>query len=710
MAPRAFHHYLCAILVGFLCLTGFTPDATQSEAGIIPSTGYFSPSHRSISFFPLTGSAGLPAAYAARIPAGDVLFNQDSVEFRLKNLGSVVDLQAIGASGMSTPTATEPLAGRINLIHGSNPGAWRTNLPTYAGLIYHNLYPGIDLHYSGQMARLKATYVVAPGVAPDVIGFRYSGARATLLDRRTGDLHVTLPGRKALVESAPSAWQIIDGRMRPVAARFSQNGRNWGFDLGAFDPSYPLVIDPALSFSSYYGGTGDDEAVDVALDHEGNILIIGSTKSVDFPTANPLQTELLGGEDVFVMKLNSDGTEVLFATYLGGSANDQGAAIVTDISADGVSEIQDGSLWITGRATSSDFPTTPGAFQISRSGCNGFLAKLTSDGALLYSTYVGGSGSVGYDLAVDTAGNAYITGTTMGNYPIVNGFDATLNGQSDGFVAEFNAAGSALTYSTYLGGDAVETLNGIALSGGSLYITGSTSSATNFPITTGVFQPQYNGETDAFVTRLLPALSGSASLAASTLLGGSLYERADGIALTPAGSICVAGTTSSPNFPLRNAFQSIRSGASDAFLTCLPSSLQSLGFSTLLGGNQFDVAHDLFIQTSGAFYLTGATYSSDFPVFFPTFSYQAGSDAFIAIFRTGGSGLLYSSYLGGELDDAGLSILSDEDTGVFVAGSTESTDFPIAGSSSVHGGGTDAFITLVEYTEPLLMYLPYLVR
>jgi hypothetical protein len=320
----------------------------------------------------------------------------------------------------------------------------------------------------------------------------------------------------------------------------------------------------ALVYSTYLGGSAGDVGNAIAADSAGNAYVTGWTYSTNFPTINPLQAGFGGKVDAFATKLNPSGSALAYSTYLGGGDEDYGHGIAVDSL---------GNAYITGYTTSTDFPTTPGAFQTV---CNGgidcyplqdaFVAKVNPSGsALVYSTYLGGSGyDYGESIAVDNAGSTYVTGyTNSTNFPTKNPLQATKGGSYDAFVTKLNASGSALTYSTYLGGLKVDYGNGIAVDGaGNAYVTGTTAS-TNFP-TMYPLQPKDHGLGDAFVSKLSP--TGSA-LIYSTYLGGSGADQGFGISVDSAGNVYVTGTTSSPNYPTASPLQKKNAGLNDAFVS-----------------------------------------------------------------------------------------------------------------------------------------------
>ncbi|HYJ04808.1 MAG TPA: SBBP repeat-containing protein, partial [Chthoniobacterales bacterium] len=490
---------------------------------------------------------------------------------------------------------------------------------------------------------------------------------------------------------------------REIESRYAlRSGGRVGFEVGEYDASAALIIDPVLEYSTFLGGNAADQARAIAVDSAGNAYVAGSTSSTDFPIANALQGTNRGGQDVFVTKLNAAGSALVYSTYLGGSVRDVAYGIALDST---------GSVYVTGETLSNDFPTA-NALQATNAsgglGTDAFIAKLNSAGsALVYSTYLGGSSNdeQGNDIAVDSAGNAYVTGLTLStNFPTANALQNTNAGGRSAFVTKLNAAGSALVYSTYLGGSEGDFGHSIAVdSAGSAYVTGTTES-TNFP-TANAIQSTFggtNGELgDAFVTKFNAA--GSA-LVYSTYLGGSQGDVGNGIAVDSAGNAYVAGGTGSTNFPTANALQSAPSEFGDVFVTKLNAAGSALVYSTYLGGDQSENAYGLALDSSGNVYITGFTGSTDFPTlnaFDSTFGGPFASDAFVAKINAAGSALVYSSYLGGNAEDTGFGIAVDPAGNAYVAGWTSSKCFPTttgAFDTSLHLGQHDAFISKISET------------
>jgi hypothetical protein len=510
---------------------------------------------------------------------------------------SALRVTLVGANGKARSEGIAPVAGRSNYLIGNDPKKWRTDVPNYGKIAYRNVYPGIDLIYYGTDQRqLEYDFIVAPGADPKAIGLRFSGAKGLRINDK-GDLVIAVGGGE-VIHHAPAIYQESGGKRQPVAGKIAFRGRDLiGFDVASWDRDRPLLIDPVVVYSTFLGGSGPDAGSAIAVDASGDAYVTGYTESLNFPvTAGAFQTTQPGVDNAFVTKLNPSGTALVYSTYLGGNYYDVGNGIAVDAS---------GDAYVTGYTGSTNFPTTAGAFQTAPDSINGnaFVTELNPSGsAPVYSTYLGGDSAAGYGIAVDASGDAYVTGGTgPTDFPVTAGaFQTTQRGLGNAFVTKLNPSGTALVYSTYLGGNHYDVGNGIAVdASGDAYVTGYTGSA-NFPTTAGAFQTTNNaanGSPNGFVAKLNPAASGTASLVYSTYLGGSATRAGDGdsgqgIAVDASGDAYVTGYTYSTNFPTTaGAFQTTLRGGSNAFVAKLnpaASGTPSLLYSTYLGGSRLD--------------------------------------------------------------------------------------------------------------------------
>jgi uncharacterized protein (TIGR03437 family) len=636
----------------------------------------------------------------------------------------VVRMRLAGAShGAAAPVGEEQLPGTANYFVGNDPSKWYASVPTYAKVRYRGVYPGVDLVYYGNQRQLEYDFVVAPDADPKPIRLRFSGAKGLRLGA-DGDLVVTAADG-AMTFHKPVVYQLADGQRRAVNGSFALLDKNTvGFRLGSYDRGKTLVIDPVLVYSTYLGGSGGmsgDYASAIAVDAAGNTYVAGSASSPNFPlTQGANQTkyhtgQVQGGFTTFVTKLNSTGSAPIYSTYLGGSGGDWANGLALDGS---------GNAYITGETYSTDFPVTAGAYETTdRAAANytytGFVSKLNPTGsALVYSTYLGGSGykfgsyslgDYGMALAVDGAGSAYITGITQSkDFPVTAG--AYQSAYSYTFITKLNPAGSALVYSTFLGGNSDDYAYAVAVDGsGNAYVAGRTDS-TLFPVTAGAFQTTNraaaNRSFNAFITKLNSA---GGALVYSTYLGGSDGDYATGLALDSSGNVYVTGGASSTDFPVtEGAFQtsnhSAASGEYNAFVTKLNSTGSALVYSTYLGGSSGKgvcgnlgasyggFGRQLAVDGSGNAYVVGSTFSTDFPVTtgaFQTANNGTGGYAnpFVAELNSTGSALLYSTYLGGsdiyisgvnlEECDYAYGLAIDGSGNAYIAGDAYSTNFPV---------------------------------
>jgi hypothetical protein len=466
------------------------------------------------------------------------------------------------------------------------------------------------------------------------------------------------------------------------------------------EPLEDRTVPSSLGFSTFLGGSSSDSGTRVAIDASGNIFLAGETQSADFPvTPGAFDTSYHGNQDGFVAKFNPSGA-LLWATYLGGSGEEG----IRDIAVDTADNV-----YVTGYTRSHDFPTTANAFQpiYASGGADAFVAKLNPSGtALLYSTFLGHDDEAN-GIALDAAGNAYVTGlTASADFPTVNALQARplFNGNNP-FVAKLNATGSALIYSTYLGGSNQGGSGyGIAVdAAGNAYVAGS-DNATDFPTTPGAFQTTNHGGGDAFVSKLNP--SGSA-LVYSTYVGGSGDDAAHAIAVDGSGNAYVTGLSRSADFPTVNPFQTTNRGGpsnEDAFVFKLNSSGSALVYSTYLGGSGDDETESIAVDGTGNAYVAGQTQSPDFPTanaLQPT--YGGGSyDGFVTKLNPSGTGLVYSTFLGGSSYDAVFGIALDPFGNAYVSGVTESANFPTANAfQPVLSGPQDAFVAkIVQSATP----------
>ncbi len=581
-----------------------------------------------------------------------------------------------GANAKAEKQFSVPLEGATNYMQGRDPAGWHLNVPSYAKLEYRAIYPGVDVIYHGDRRQLEHDFVIAPGSDPKVIEWAVSGLDKMEVNT-AGDLNLLTKAGLLRMPKAIAYQNLPSGR-KEVTVDYELRGTNRvGFTLGIYDSSVPLVIDPVLYYSTFLGGSDYDEAYGVAVDGTGNAYVTGVTFSTNFPTAAALRPGKSADGDAFVAKLNPAGSALVYCTYLGGNGYDEGGAIAVDGT---------GAAYVAGLTYSTNFPLQSAAQNFNAGGGDAFLTKIASNGAsLVYSTYLG---DTGYDaasaVAVSSAGIAIIGGTR----------EIPTHPDSDGFVAKFTTAGSAITYNKTVGGTGADAVYGVAMdTAGNAYLTGETESR-DFPLTAGAYDVTYNGAGDAFIAKLN---SSGTTYQYSTFLGGSRAEKAYAIAVDTAGNAYVTGETESSDFPLVSAYQSALHTGGDAFVTKLNTTGTALVYSTCFGGANLDFGTGIAVDAGNAAHVTGYTASLDFP---SVRSSQAanggGGDAFVARFVAAGNTLIYSTFVGGTDTDYANAIAVDSSQVSYIAGYTVSADYPrYLPLQNIYGGVADAFVTKI---------------
>lgn len=667
-------------------------------------------------------------------------------------------LQFVGANAAARITGESQLAGRVNYLLGNNPAAWRAGLPTFARVRLTEIYPGVDVVFYGNQQELEYDFNLAAGVDPSVIKLQFSGAQKLSVNSQ-GDLLIQFSGGQ-IVQHAPVVYQAVAGHRERVAANYQVLGRETvGLALRVYNARLPLVIDPILSYSTYYGGNYGETPWAVALNlTDGSVYVAGQTFSTTFTNGIPLstpgalQTVNEGGKltgDAFVARFDNSGTNLIYATYLGGTGNDGALGLAVDPT---------GNAYLTGYTDSSNFPTANAIYPSIRSDFNGntktypvdaFVTELNPAGnGLIYSTYLGGNSmDAAYGLTLDGSGNAYVAGYTYStNFPVTpEAFQTklacsnTVYINANAFIAEIAAGGASLQYSTYLGGTNFDVAKGIAFNNDRVFVAGYTWS-TNFPNINHLPGFDYlNGRTnknnygsDAFVAGFATSLT-NWTLLYSTLLGGSNVDAATSIAATADGSAYVAGYTTSTNFPytttnvpyLSEPFLRTNKNyvlATNGTLTQITwdGAHPAIGFSTMFGGKGVNVANGVALDPAGNVYVVGSATCTNFPVttnnisgyLSATNSSQKSknySDAFIMAFNSNATALLYSAYLGGRERDYGNAIAVDPVGNAYIVGQTLSTNFPAVNARQTFRNGTnDMFIAKISQATnaPVLTILP----
>ncbi len=683
-----------------------------------------------MSFEANQGQTNAQVRYLAR-GAGYMLFLTPSEAvlrvMQSRTSSAVLRMQLIG--GRASAIAGAEGAGKSNYFLDSDPRHWHTGIPNYRAVAYRGLHKGVDLIFYGKAGHLDFDYVIAPDGNPREIVTEYRGADELTLDE-SGNLLIRF-GKGVVTQVRPRAYQkTADGRQEPVVADYVLLGaKRVGLKLAVYDHSRELVIDPILKYSTFLGGadgpsgagTGFTSGNGIAVDSTGHAYVTGETQSTDFPvTSGAYDTTSAGGGPVvngapmgvaFVTKMNATGTGLIYSTYIGGNGISRANAITVDGS---------GNAYITGHTANSNYPTTPGAFQTTFEGqtCDGsdalcegdaFVTKLNASGsALVFSTFLGGTDyDEGTAIAVDGSGNVYVTGATEStDFPVKNAFQPTINSDpncypghatrcGNAFVTKLNSTGSGLIYSTYYGGSFWADGRGIAVdASGNAYVTGETSfvglrSTRNF-----------GGTSDGSGGYVLKVSPPGGYVWSDTIESGI----GQAIAVDQYGQPFITGPTDSPRLPVTpGAFQTAPKNppVGTAFVTKISADGTTLRYSTYLGGSNGDSGNGIRVDNQGHAYVTGTTYSTDFPVTASAFQKTGtGADGFVTMMAAAGNGLMYSTYLGPSQANA---IAVDKSWNAYVTGNTASSKFPVTAGAFQPSlkGNTDAFVSKIAIVADL---------
>jgi hypothetical protein len=642
---------------------------------------------------------------------------------------SVVRMQMLGANPAPEVSGEHKLPGESNYFRGRDRSRWVRNVPHFSRVRYRELYRGVDAVYYGNANKLEYDLVVAPGADPSQVRMSLKGADQVRIEN--GDLVIETAGGE-LRQHRPSVYQEKDGKREPVEGRYklvadARVGADpvIAFELGEYDRSRELVIDPVLAWSTFLGGSLNDQGNGIDVDQDGFVYVTGTTFSPDFPvTAGAFQTGLKGTSDAFVTKMTNDGSTLVYSTYIGGSGYEQGF---------GISVHSSGRAFITGATSSTDFPiasppkTDPAQPNYGGGSTDVFVTALEASGAdLFYSTYYGsrptikGDGTdIGYAIAVDLSGNAYITGATSSfEFPLIRPIQSLMGGGGqDAFVLKLNVLGQP-DFCTFLGGGAqnymggtdygegIDVGYGIAVDpNGYVYATGCTSSK-NFPVFNNlqrVNRSVKSTSTDVWVAKFIP---GGKQLQYCTYLGGNNSECGLAIAADAEGNAYVTGVTRSNNLATQSAVNSIHRtarGADDVFFAKINSAGFQLMSLSYLGGSDNDEGHGIAVDSAGNVFITGATSSVNFPVTRPMQARFGGLyDTFVMKIDPTGRRILYSGYFGSNNQDYGNGIAVDDEGNAYVVGTTFEDTFPttVGSFQKEYGGGeSDAFVAKITDDE-----------
>jgi hypothetical protein len=647
-----------------------------------------------------------------------------------------LNLDFVGASLNVRPVGQDLMPTVVSYFNGPRE-QWKTELKTYGGILYPNLWPGIDLVYTGTDDRLKYTFLVRPGADPEQIRLAWRGATGVQVSE-AGELEVSTPAG-VFRDEKPYVYQEVEGKRVEVdaswdlkgtgvstARRSPQGAYEYGFRLGKYDRSQPLVLDPAfLLYAGFIGGGGDDRGLGIAVDGAGNAYATGQIPSL-----------LNGVEDVFVAKVNATGTALIYLAFIGGTNFDAGFDITVD---------PGGNAYVAG-ATASDeasFPATVGPDLTFNGSFDAFVAKLNAVGTtLVYCGYIGGSDvDFAEGIVLDSFGNAYVEGpaaSTQATFPVTVGPDLTHNGRFDLFVAKVKAVPNNpqvtnnFDYCGYIGGSN-EDVGVIPIGGGSVFVTSghiavdaqgracvsgmTRSTEATFPDGDGFGSlpgpdRTYNGRYDAYVARLKADGTG---LVYASYLGGSGNDFGQGMGIDSTGNVYLTGWTDSSEatFPVSVGPDLTFNGGLDAFVAKLNAAGTGLVYCGYIGGSSFEQGFALTVDGSGNVYVAGRTFSSEatFPVTAgPDLTFNGNADAFVVKVKaipnnpvvTGN--FHFSGYIGGTGEDTAFWIVLDTAGNAYVVGETNSTEatFPdgdgfgsVPGPDQTINGGFDAFVAKI---------------
>lgn len=733
------HSYGLMYIVLFLCLFTLPAGTVTGNEAMAEKTGRVSmpgqPTDKApldqlpLYFIKNQGQHHEEVAYYVKGVDSSVYFTSTGVTFALSESKAdgtentetsrkrwSVKLDFIGADPSVEPEGEDKQDAIFNYFKGE-PKDWNSNVSTFGKVVYKDLWPGIDLVYSGQGQSLKYDFVVKPHADPDQIRLTYRGAEdVSLLE--SGAMRITTP-IQSFEDGKPYAFQEIDGKRSEVSMAYAveeqsaEGAFTYGFDLGEYDRSRTLVLDPVfMAYCGYIGGLDWDMAASVAMDLQNQVFVTGFTKSTEiegFPLAIGPYMVHGGLRDVFVAKVASTGMSLAYCGYIGGSQDDFALGIAVDNS---------GEVYVTGhtRSTVSDgFPVTVGPDLTHNGDRDAFVAKVNASGTgLVYCGYIGGPDwDMAEGIAVSSMGHAFVTGYTRCDettFPVSGGPDLTHNGTFDAFVAKVKVSGNGLVYCGYIGGTDADSGKDIALdNAGNAYVTGTTwsSVADNFPVLVGPDLTE-NGVVDGFVAKVN---AGGTALEYCGYIGGSQTDYAWAIDVDNAGRAYVTGQTWSSEtdgFPVVVGPDLTYNGSSDAFLARVSPSGSYLQYCGYIGGSSSDGCNGVGVDQWGRAYVVGTTGSPDLPVSGgPFLTYNDNVDVFLASIKISGLGLYDCGYLGGTSWEHAHDIAVSPWAAVAICGQTYSTEaeaFPVlTGPDLTHSGGMvgEAFVAYMRYLNPI---------
>jgi len=592
-------------------------------------------------------------------------------------------------------TGEKKVPWNTNYLTGNDRKQWKTTIPNYEKVRIKNIYDGIDLICYGNKNRLKYDYVIQPGSNPEQILITYasnSKEKIKLSVNRQGELEINTSNGK-VIERKPYAYQLIDGDKAEIDAGYeivNPDKNIYRFAVAQYNKAYPLIIDPEIIFSTYIGGSGIDRSSVITVDKSCNVYIAGDTESPDFPvTPDTIGETYNGNKDIFVCKVNKNGTELEYCTIIGGKNKEVGNCIAVDSS---------GCVFLSGSTHSPDFPVTSGAFDTDfKNSEEVYICKINPDGTgLEFSTFLSGSGTErAQDLKIDDNGTVYVAGYTKSNdFPVTEGtLHTDMVEGSNVFIAQINRTGTVLLKSAVFGGRGNDEIRDIIVdTQNNIYVAGFTMS-NDFPLTHGAYDDTFNGKIDIFVCKFDSSLK---KMEYSTYFGGDKNDEGGFITTDRSGNVYITGKTNSRNFPSTTG-EKYNGGDFDIFTAKLNEKGSGLLFSTYIGGIGDDQAMDIEMDQTGNVFIVGITNSINYPVTSTTYdnSFNSGDyDIILTVIDSSHAGILYSSFLGGSGSDIPRSVVLDERNNVYITGQTSSPDFPVSSDcfDDTFNGEEDAFV------------------
>jgi hypothetical protein len=627
---------------------------------------------------------------------------------------STVSIEWQNGKAANKMAGEKPIRARVDHFHGADHSRWKSgdSLERYSQVRYSQVYPGVDLVFHPYGSQLEHDFVVAPGIDPSQISLAVKGASSVNLES-DGSLAIRA-GQAEIRQSKPVAYQQIDGKRVEVAASYRLGGdREVSFELGEYDTSKELVIDPVLKFASYLGGTLRTSPASVVAERGTGILwVAGTTNSTDFPAVGDAIRDIstMGNGDIYVARIDPSkpGPEaLLYAAFVGGTGSDEARSMVIDF---------EGNAVIAGTTTSGDFPIVGSYDSAIESGRDAFVCKIdprrAGNAALVYTTFLGGDNDdFANAVTTDPLGRIIVTGYTVSeNFPrTANAIQTNRQSGYELFISRIdpNVGTNGLEYSTYYGGSATDIANAVAVDArGLIYVAGSTSSS-NFPISDTTYRSTYSNAGDMFIIRVDTTKAGIPGIDYGTYIGGSGIDSAQAMYLDAQGNVTVAGYTTSTDMPIAgNATQTRNGGNADIYLARLNLATSTITFATYLGGSASDLAYGMNVDAEGRIHLAGYTYSTNLPVTRNALQSRIGGgyDAFVASLNPAlpaAESLLYFSYWGAGGNENGLSVAADGSCNVTLVGSTTTRKLNVTPNAfQLEGTGfPDTFISSVNICQ-----------